>query len=45
MISRVKENKSLFLVLVGTYPSAEIAKAKGAEIREKFHVDSIVTTN
>jgi cell division septation protein DedD len=45
MISRVKESKSLFLVLVGSYPSAELAKAKGAEIREKFHVDSIVTTN
>jgi cell division protein FtsN len=45
MISRVKENKSLFLVLVGTYPSAEVAKAQGAEIRAKFHIDSIVTTN
>ena len=45
MISRVKENKSLFLVQVGTYPSAEDARAKGVEIREKYHVDSIVTTN
>jgi hypothetical protein len=45
MISRVKENKSLFLVLVGTYASAEDAKAKGAEIKAKFHIDSIVTTN
>jgi septal ring-binding cell division protein DamX len=45
MISRVKENKSLFLVLVGTYPTAEEAKAHGAEIRAKFHIDSIVTTN
>jgi hypothetical protein len=45
MISRVKENKSLYLVLVGTYPTAEDAKAKGAEIRAKFHIESIVTTN
>lgn len=45
MISRVKENKSLFLVLVGTYASAEEAKATGAEIRAKYHVDSIVTTH
>ena len=45
LISRVKENKSLFLVLVGTYSSAEDAKAQGAEIRAKFHIDSIVTTN
>jgi septal ring-binding cell division protein DamX len=44
MISRVKENRSLFLVLVGRYPSADDAKAKGAEIRAKFHIDSIVTT-
>jgi septal ring-binding cell division protein DamX len=45
MISRVKENKPLFLVLVGTYSSAEDAKAQGAEIRSKFHIESIVTTN
>lgn len=45
MISRVKENKSLFLVLVGTYASAEEAKVTGAEIRAKYHVDSIVTTH
>jgi septal ring-binding cell division protein DamX len=44
MISRVKENRSLFLVLVGAYPSADEAKARGAEIRAKFHIDSIVTT-
>lgn len=45
LISRVKENKSLFLVLVGTYASAEEAKAHGAEIKAKYRVDSIVTTN
>jgi SPOR domain len=45
MISRVKENKPLFLVLVGTYASAEDAKAQGAEIRSRFHIESIVTTN
>jgi len=45
MISRVKESKSLFLVLVGTYSSAEEAKTKGSEIKAKYNVDSIVTTN
>ncbi|HMK38875.1 MAG TPA: SPOR domain-containing protein [Bacteroidota bacterium] len=45
MISRVKEGKSLFLVLVGSYSSAEEAKSKGAEIKAKYNVDSIVTTN
>ena len=44
MISRVKENKSLFLVLVGTYSAAEDAKAQGVDIRAKFHIESIVTT-
>jgi tetratricopeptide (TPR) repeat protein len=45
MISRVKDNRSLFLVLVGAYASAEEAKAHGTEIKAKFHIDSIVTTN
>ena len=45
MINRVKDNKSLFLVLVGTYPSAEAAKAQSADIKAKFHIDSIVITN
>ncbi len=45
MISRVKENRALFLVLVGSYPTAEAAKAQAAEIKAKFHVDSIVITN
>lgn len=45
LISRVKENRSLYLVLVGNYASAEEAKARGAEIKAKFHVDSIVTSN
>ncbi|HTY58912.1 MAG TPA: SPOR domain-containing protein [Bacteroidota bacterium] len=45
MINRVKDNRSLFLVLVGTYPSAEAAKAQAAEIKAKFHIDSIVITN
>ncbi len=45
MISRVKENRSLYLVLVGNYASAEEAKARGAEIKAKFHIDSIVTSN
>ena len=45
LISRVRDNQSLFLVLVGSFASADEAKAKGAEIRSRYHVDSIVTTN
>jgi len=45
LISRVRDNQSLFLVLVGSFASADEAKAKGAEIRARYHIDSIVTTN
>jgi len=45
LISRVKENRSLYLVLVGNYASAEEAKVGGAEIKAKFHIDSIITSN
>jgi tetratricopeptide (TPR) repeat protein len=43
IINRVKENRSLFLVLVGTYGSPEEAKLQGAEIKRTHNVDSIVT--
>jgi len=45
LISRVRDNQSLFLVLVGSFASADEARAKGAEIRSRYHIDSIVTTN
>lgn len=44
VINRVKEGRSLFLVLVGTYGTALEAKEKGAEIKKLHNVDSIVTT-
>jgi septal ring-binding cell division protein DamX len=44
IINRVKDNRSLFLVIVGTYASADEAKEKGAEIKTKHSVNSIVTT-
>jgi len=43
-INRVKDNRSLFLVLVGTYSSEEEARAKSDEIKRQFNVESIVTT-
>ncbi|HUI10933.1 MAG TPA: SPOR domain-containing protein [Bacteroidota bacterium] len=45
LISRVRDNQSLYLVLVGSFASADEAKTKGAEIRARYHVESIVTTN
>lgn len=44
IITRVKEGRALFLVLVGTFSSANEARDKGEEIKRKHHVDSIVTT-
>jgi cell division septation protein DedD len=44
VINRVKEGRSLFLVLVGTYASADEARGAGGEIKKKHGVDTIVTT-
>lgn len=44
VINRVKEGRSLFLVIVGTYGSADEAREQGAEIKKKHSVDAIVTT-
>jgi len=42
VISKVRDNRSLFTVLVGTFPTYDGAKAKGVEIRKKYNIDSIV---
>jgi cell division septation protein DedD len=44
VINRVKEGRSLFLVLVGTYASADDARSAGGELKKKHGIDSIVTT-
>jgi hypothetical protein len=44
VLNRVKEGRSLFVVLVGTFESAEQAKAQGAEIKKKHNIDTMVTT-
>jgi cell division protein FtsN len=44
VINKVKEGRSLFLVLVGTYASADEARSDGTEIKKKHNVDCIVTT-
>jgi cell division septation protein DedD len=42
IISRTKDGRSLFLVLVGQYATYEEAKAAGAEIKKAHGVESIV---
>ncbi len=44
VVSKLKENRSLFLVLVGTFPSAEAARAKAEEFKQKFNIGSLVVT-
>lgn len=42
LISRVKDTRTLFLVLVGDYHTSEEARNAAAEIKRKHSVDSIV---
>jgi hypothetical protein len=42
VLNKVKDNRALFLVWVGTYPTYDEAKAGGAEIKKKYSVASIV---
>jgi tetratricopeptide (TPR) repeat protein len=44
VISRVKENRSLFLVLVGSFGSQDAAKAKAQEFKQKYNIESLVVT-
>ena len=42
VISKVKDNRSLFLVLVGSFQTYDQAKEKGGEIKKKYNIDSFV---
>jgi len=42
VLNKVKDNRALFLVWVGTYKTYEEAKAGGVEIKKKYSVASIV---
>jgi cell division septation protein DedD len=42
VLNKVKDNRALFLVWIGSYATYEEAKAGGAEIKKKYNVTSIV---
>jgi tetratricopeptide (TPR) repeat protein len=42
VISKVKDSRSLYTVLVGGYATYEEAKARAAEIKQKYNIDSFV---
>ena len=44
VINKVRDNRPLFVVLVGEYKTAEEAQTKGTEIREKFDMHPMVVT-
>ncbi len=41
-VTKVRDTKTLFVVLVGRYSSYDEAKAQGAEIRRKFRIETMV---
>ena len=44
VINRVKDGRALFLVIVGSFATADEAREHGAEIKSKHNIDAIVTT-
>lgn len=42
VLNKVKDNRALFLVWVGNFPTYDEAKSSGVEIKKKFNVGSIV---
>jgi cell division septation protein DedD len=44
VINRVRDSRSLFLVLVGNYLTYDDAKSRIAEIRQRYGVDSFVVS-
>lgn len=42
VVSKVKDSRSLYTVLVGGYATYEEAKAKAADIKQKYNIDSFV---
>ena len=42
--SKMKDNRSLFIVLVGTFASADEARAKATEFKQKYNIGSLVVT-
>ena len=44
VLNKVKGSRSLFVVLVGEYKSADEAKVKGVEIKKKYNINSMVVT-
>ncbi len=44
VINRVKDGRSLYIVLVGRFKTADDARAQGAEIKKNYNMESMVVT-
>ncbi|HCV44110.1 MAG TPA: hypothetical protein DGH68_11550 [Bacteroidetes bacterium] len=44
VINRVRDSRSLFVVLVGDYRTPEEAKMRGTEVKKKYNINSMVVT-
>jgi cell division septation protein DedD len=44
VINKVRDGRALFVVLVGDYKTADVAKLKGAEFKTKYNINSMVVT-
>ena len=44
VINKVRDTRSLYVVLVGNYKSSEEARAKGVEIKKNYDIQSMVVT-
>jgi cell division protein FtsN len=44
VMNKVKDTRSLYIVLVGNYGSSDEARAKGAEIKKNYNIQSMVVT-
>lgn len=44
VINKVKDTRSLYIVLVGNFKSTDEARARGAEIKKNYNIQSMVVT-
>ena len=44
VINKVRDARSLFVVLVGEYKNVDDAREKGAEFKSKYNINSMVVT-
>jgi hypothetical protein len=44
VINRVKDGRSLYIVLIGRFKTADDARSQGVEIKKNYNMESMVVT-